>query len=221
MDSRPRHGSDRSGTARPTRCHPTPAFPAFPRHSSDARHRAIRTHKLQSPAEGEPNGKCIWSSRAFEERTEKSTAGSPTVYSRTRGFGKLKLERAPYIVSRCSQADKPRVEEAVGKDPKGIAASGENNCVGSCEAHHVGSSTDEDCGGTAGKVGEVQGGEEESCLEPTQPITRIVLHSYSSEEYRQLCCLWSMPSVKACAPVHSFEEPTFPASKGRPVRPPR
>jgi hypothetical protein len=66
---------------------------------------------------------------AFEERTEKSTAGSPTVYSRTRGFGKLKLEQAPYIVSRCSQGDKPRAEEAVGKDPKGIAASGENNCV--------------------------------------------------------------------------------------------
>jgi uncharacterized protein (DUF1778 family) len=54
-----------------------------------------------------------------------------------------------------------------------------------------------------------------------EPITRIVLDNYSLEEYRQLYCLWSMPSVKACAPVHSFAEPTFPASKGRLVRPPR
>jgi hypothetical protein len=88
------------------------------------------------------------------------------------------------------------------------------------QAQHVSISPQEDRGGTAGEVGEGEG-EEESGLEQPEPITRIVLHSYSSEEYRQLCCLWSMPSVKACAPVHSFEEPTVPASKGWPVRPPR
>jgi len=89
------------------------------------------------------------------------------------------------------------------------------------EAHHVSSSPQEDRCGTAGKVGEVQSSKEEGGIEPAELITRIVLDSYSSEEYRQLCCLWSMPSVKASAPVHSFEEPTFPASKGWLVRPPR
>src|SRR5580692_3874693 len=81
------------------------------------------------------------------------------------------------------------------------------------------SAPQEDRGGAAGTVGAGEGGEEVGGLEPAEPITRIVLHSYSSEEYRQLCCLWSMPSVKACAPVHSFEEPTSPASKGWLVRP--
>ncbi len=72
-----------------------------------------------------------------------------------------------------------------------------------------------------GTLGEGEGWGEEGGLEPAELITRIVLDSYSSEEYRQLCCLWSMPSVKACAPVHSFEEPTFPPSKGWPMRLPR
>jgi hypothetical protein len=120
----------------------------------------------------------------------------------------------------------------MGEDSKGIAASSggsQNDWFGSCKAHDVGVSPEEDRSGTAGEMGEVQSSKEEGGLEPaerlrlatTEPITRIVLHSYSSEEYRQLCCLWSMPSVKACAPVHSFEEPTFPASKGWLVRPPR
>src|SRR5579862_1578614 len=46
-------------------------------------------------------------------------------------------------------------------------------------------------------------------MEATESVTRIVLHSCSSEDYRQLCCLSSMPFVEACAPVHSFEEPIF------------
>jgi hypothetical protein len=35
------------------------------------------------------------------------------------------------------------------------------NCVGSCEAHHVGISPQEDCSGAAGTLGEGEGGEEE------------------------------------------------------------
>src|ERR1700687_2126118 len=46
---------------------------------------------------------------------------------------------------------------------------------------------------SAGKVGEGEGAAEEGCLETTEPITHIVLHSCSSENYRQLCCLSSMP----------------------------
>ena len=109
----------------------------------------------------------------------------------------------------------------MGEGSEGTRACSENKWLGSCKAHVVGISAEEDRGGTAEEVGEGQGWEEEGGLEPAEPITRIVLDSYLSEAYRQLCCLWSMPSVKACAPVHSFEEPTFPASIGWPVRPPR
>jgi hypothetical protein len=49
----------------------------------------------------------------------------------------------------------------MGEDPKGIAASvDENNCVGSCEAHHVSGSPQEDRSGTAGEVVESEGGKE-------------------------------------------------------------
>jgi hypothetical protein len=109
----------------------------------------------------------------------------------------------------------------MGESSEGTRACSENKWLGSCKAYYVGLSPQEDCGGTAGTVGEGTGGEEEGGLEPAESITRIVLDSYSSEEYRQLCCLWSMPSVKACAPVHSFEGPTFLASIGWPVRPRR
>src|SRR4051812_34367850 len=110
----------------------------------------------------------------------------------------------------------------MGKGSKWIAASGGNR-FGYCETHtkNLSSRQKKNRGCHPCTLGEVQGGEEERGLEPAEPITRIVLHSYSSEECRQLCCLWSMPSLKAYAPVHSFEEPTFPASKGWLVRPPR
>jgi hypothetical protein len=50
----------------------------------------------------------------------------------------------------------------MGKGSKRIeASSGENNCVGSCEVHHVGIRTQEDRGGAAGTVGEGAGGAEE------------------------------------------------------------
>jgi hypothetical protein len=81
----------------------------------------------------------------------------------------------------------------MGEDSKGIAASSggsQNDWFGSCKAHDVGVSPEEDRSGTAGEMGEVQSSEEEGGLEPaerlwlatTEPITRIVLHSYSSEE---------------------------------------
>ena len=109
----------------------------------------------------------------------------------------------------------------MGKGWEGTEASEGCDGLGFGEAHYVSGSPEEDRRRSKGTLGKGEGSEEEGGLEPAEPITRIVLHSYSSEEYQQLCCLWSMPSVKACAPVHSFEEPTFPASKGWPERPPR
>jgi len=88
-----------------------------------------------------------------------------------------------------SQSDQPRSEEAMGEDSKGIEASSGENCFGSCKAHYVGLRPPKDRSGTAGAVGESEGAKEGG-LEPADPITRIVLHSYSSEEYQQLCCLW-------------------------------
>jgi hypothetical protein len=41
------------------------------------------------------------------------------------------------------------------------ASSGENNRFGSCKAHHVSIGPQEDCGGTAGAVGEGKGAAEE------------------------------------------------------------
>jgi hypothetical protein len=53
----------------------------------------------------------------------------------------------------------------MGKVTEAIAASpgGENNGLGSREAHHVGISSQEDCGVTAGEVEEAEG-TEEGCL---------------------------------------------------------
>jgi hypothetical protein len=45
----------------------------------------------------------------------------------------------------------------MGEDSKGIAASG----LGSCEARHVGGSSEEDRGCSKGEVGEGEGGAEE------------------------------------------------------------
>ena len=121
-----------------------------------------------------------------------------------------------------STEDGAGAKGAMGKGWEGIAFSGgrENNWLGTREAHHVGISPQEDRRCSKGEVGEVQSSEEGG-LEPAGPITRIVLHSCPSEEYRQLCCLSSMPFVEACAPVHSSGRLTFPASIGWPVRPPR
>jgi hypothetical protein len=109
----------------------------------------------------------------------------------------------------------------MGKDSEGNSPSSGNG-FGTREACHISGRQEEDRNGDEGEMGKIPGAEgEEGGLEPAEPITRIVLHSRFSEEYQHLCCLWLMPSVEACAPVHSFEEPTFPASKGWLVRPPR
>lgn len=55
----------------------------------------------------------------------------------------------------------------MGKSSEEIAASsggGKVNGLGSCQAHHVSISPQEDRCGTAGKVGEVEGGEAVGCL---------------------------------------------------------
>jgi hypothetical protein len=54
----------------------------------------------------------------------------------------------------------------MGKGSEGIAASScdsEDNGLGSCKAHHVSSSPQEDCGVSAGEVGEVES-RKEGCL---------------------------------------------------------
>ena len=55
----------------------------------------------------------------------------------------------------------------MGEGSEGIAASGdsENNGLGSCEAHHVSSSPQEDRGVSESAVGENKGAAEEGCLE--------------------------------------------------------
>jgi len=83
----------------------------------------------------------------------------------------------------------------VGDCSEGIEASGGN---GSRKAHHVTISPQEDRGGAEETVGAGTGGAEEGGLEPAEPITRIVPHSCSSENCRQLCCLSSMPQIEAC-----------------------
>jgi hypothetical protein len=52
----------------------------------------------------------------------------------------------------------------VGKGSEGIEASrrgSENNWLGTCEAHHVSVGPEEDRGGAAGTLGEVQSGKKE------------------------------------------------------------
>ncbi|MGA7929152.1 MAG: hypothetical protein WCA20_24525 [Candidatus Sulfotelmatobacter sp.] len=109
--------------------------------------------------------KLIRSGRPFEERTQKSTAGSPAVYSRTRGFGKPKLDGAAHPVSHGSQTNQPRAEKTVGEDPKGIAANS-GNCFGSRETHakNLSGGQKENRGCRTRSLGKVPGGEEEGGL---------------------------------------------------------
>jgi hypothetical protein len=93
-------------------------------------------------------------------------------YCRTSCFRKLGLERAANSVGVGPQADQPRAEKAMGEGSQCIeASSGENNCVGSCEAHHVRISPPKDRGGTAGAVGAGEGGAKEGGLE--QPVRAV------------------------------------------------
>jgi hypothetical protein len=61
----------------------------------------------------------------------------------------------------------------MGEGSKGIAASEGGDGLGSCKTHHVGIIPQEDCGGTAGTVGEGEGGEEEGGVEPREPAARM------------------------------------------------
>jgi hypothetical protein len=58
----------------------------------------------------------------------------------------------------------------MGKCSETVAANagGEVNGLGSCKANHVGISTEEDRGGTTGKVGEGEGAAEKGGLERTE-----------------------------------------------------
>jgi hypothetical protein len=53
----------------------------------------------------------------------------------------------------------------MGEGSEWIAAREGSDGLGSCKAHHVRLSPQEDRGGTKGAVGEGEGGEEEGCLE--------------------------------------------------------
>jgi hypothetical protein len=54
------------------------------------------------------------------------------------------------------------------KGSKAIAASGGENCFDSCEAHHVVIRPQEDRDGTAGTVGQGEGGSEEGSVGPNR-----------------------------------------------------
>jgi hypothetical protein len=126
--------------------------------------RQPEAHQVESLAEGEPNGKLVWSSRTFEEGTEESAAGSSTFYYCTRGFGKRRLERATNIVCVGSQENQLGAEKAMGKGSKGIAGKSggsDNNWLGNRKAHHVGISPQKDRGGTKSTVGKGECGEED------------------------------------------------------------
>jgi len=67
----------------------------------------------------------------------------------------------------------------MGKGSQRITTSGdsENNGLGSCEAHHVSISPEEDCSISEGEVGEAEGGAaEEGCLEPAIMPEWVVPH---------------------------------------------
>jgi hypothetical protein len=116
---------------------------------------------------GGTNGKYIWSGGVFEERTGQSTAGSPKVYRRARGFGKLKFERAAHIVGVGPSADQHGAKEAMGAGSEWIETSSGNR-FGSCETHakNLSGRQEENRRCRTHTLGEVQGGETESGLEP-------------------------------------------------------
>ena len=128
----------------------TNASDSIPPKGSEPRHSGSTPVTEQSgPISYNPlprgyHGKSIWSSRAVEERIEKSTAGSPTVYCGTSGFGKLKLQRASYIVSLGSQADQSRTEKAMGDSSKGVET----------QANDLSRRSKENRSGAAGTLGE-------------------------------------------------------------------
>jgi len=82
------------------------------------------------------------------------------------------------------------------------------------QTHNLSGRQKENRSGAAGEMGAIEGGAEEGCLESAKLITHIVLHSCSSENYRQLCCLSLMRHIEACVPVHSSVVLPLPPNKG-------
>ena len=76
--------------------------------------------------------------------------------------------------------DRTGTKSEMGKGTERIEASS-GDCFGPCQAHHVGISPQEDCGGSAGAVGEGTGGEEEGSVERrrAEEIVDINRRSYS------------------------------------------
>jgi hypothetical protein len=80
----------------------------------------------------------------------------------------------------------------MGKGSQWIAASGEggeNNRFGSCKAHHVGISPQEDRGGAASEVGEVQSSEEGKVKDRDYPGTVVDLLFENPQSHSKNGCL--------------------------------
>jgi hypothetical protein len=78
----------------------------------------------------------------------------------------------------------------MGEGSEGIAASSggsENNGLGSCEAHHVGISPQEDRGGSKSEMGEVEGRAEEGGLDPGLGEENDSSHLQTEEKIYAAC----------------------------------
>jgi hypothetical protein len=109
--------------------------------------------------------RCIkGASREAQQRTDRNREGrSNNFWDRIfERYGSSTQQDSPnekiYIRSFTTQ-NGTGTKGAMGKCSETVAANagGEVNGIGSCQAHHVGISTEEDRGGAAGTVGEVQG----------------------------------------------------------------
>ena len=82
----------------------------------------------------------------------------------------------------------------MGKGTEGTEASSgesENNWLGSCKAHYVGISPQEDRRRSTGTLGEGTGGEEEGGLEPREPAPRM------RQAFLLEVNLWAVRTVEA------------------------
>jgi len=76
----------------------------------------------------------------------------------------------------------------MGADSESLKASEGRDGFGSCKAHNVDFSPQEDCDGTAGAVGEVQSGEEEGGVElRTREENSDSSHLQTEEEVHAAC----------------------------------
>ena len=116
----------------------------------------IRSTSITKPSEEGTNGKHIGSSRAFEEGTEESTTGSPTVYGRTLGSGPAEREWPPHIVGLGAQEDKPRAEETMGESERARPEIGAETAT-----HDLSCGSTENRSGTKSTLGQNQGASED------------------------------------------------------------